>query len=53
MSCLHHASALSRRFCAMHLQELLTLYGEEYQREYPSPFGWMEPETVATFREFW
>ena len=34
-------------------EELLTLYGEEYDREYPSPFGWMDREAVARFREFW
>ena len=34
-------------------EELLTLYGEEYERDYPSPFTWMEPEEVERFRAVW
>lgn len=33
--------------------ELLTLYGEDYAREYTSPYTWLSKEAIEEFRSFW
>lgn len=34
-------------------EELLSLYGEEYARDYPSPYEWYDQNHLAEWRAFW
>lgn len=34
-------------------EELLGLYGEDYKRDYPSPYDWYDKQALAEWRAFW